>query len=169
MAITKLSESQILRITGSQNDIFEIVPGKKIRLGIILELVDKAIDYSIDLHAVTQNCEVEVRIVSLLTSSKLTLSGTLIVEKGAKLSNLYLSHHTILLDTLSFVYTQPRLVLSETDIKCGHGATVSNLAESQLEYLQTRGIARQNAKTMLCCGKVNQLCEWVLMKSDAVH
>jgi Fe-S cluster assembly protein SufD len=169
MAILKISESQVIRITANNEQIFEVVSGKKIRLGIILELMDQHINYSITLKALQQNCEAEVRIISLLKNSSLELSGTLVVEQGAIDSNLYLSHKTLLLDTVSNVQTKPQLVLSETDIKCGHGATVSMVSAEQIDYLQTRGITRQNAETMLCYSQIDQVCEWVLTKSDVVH
>lgn len=169
MVTHKIKDSKVVRITENTDHLFEVVPGKKIRLGIILDLTGKDISYSITLKALQPNCEAEIRIISILKYSLLDLTGTLIVEKGAKGSNLYLSHKTILRDRVSHVTTKPQLILSETDIRCGHGAVVSMVSTDQIEYLESRGFSRQNAENMLCISQIDQVCEWVLTKSEEEH
>ena len=55
------------------------------------------------------------------------------------------------------VDTKPELEIYADDVKCSHGATVSRIDEKNLYYLQSRGIARQEAEVLLAFGFVNAL------------
>jgi Fe-S cluster assembly protein SufD len=43
------------------------------------------------------------------------------------------------------------------DVKCAHGATISQLDDTALYYLQSRGISPSQARMMLSFGFVNEL------------
>jgi Fe-S cluster assembly scaffold protein SufB len=164
MATKKIDESQVFRITSHTDHYFELQRQKPIKLGIVMELVNTQTVYKLHLQANEPNCIAEVKIISVLRNAHAKITAILKVAKGSKNTNLNLSHQTILLDNHSTVITEPKLQLSETDIKCGHGATVSVISEEMLEYLTSRGITRQNAETMLYMSQINQVCEWVLTK-----
>jgi Fe-S cluster assembly protein SufD len=44
---------------------------------------------------------------------------------------------------------RPELEIYADDVKCGHGAAVGALDESQLFYLQSRGIPAEEARNLL--------------------
>jgi Fe-S cluster assembly protein SufD len=44
---------------------------------------------------------------------------------------------------------KPELEIFADDVKCGHGAAVGSLSAEQLFYLRSRGVPRQEAKTLL--------------------
>ena len=45
--------------------------------------------------------------------------------------------------------TKPQLEIYADDVKCSHGATVGQLDENALFYMQTRGIPKREARLLL--------------------
>jgi Fe-S cluster assembly scaffold protein SufB len=164
MALQLIDRSQVIRVGEDTTIRYEILPGIRIKLGIILELtnINRMLDLSI--LATQPNSWCEVVIVSILSQSQLDLVGTLEVAQGAIGSELHLSHKTIMLDVGSSVSTKPQLKIRQDQVKCGHGATIAMVDDNQLEYLASRGITRQKAQSMLSSASINAVCEWVLTK-----
>ncbi len=52
-------------------------------------------------------------------------------------------------------------------MRCARGATVAEINEEALYYLQTRGIGREDAQTMLSFGFINELIEQVANRQIA--
>jgi len=57
--------------------------------------------------------------------------------------------------------TKPELIIHADDVKCGHGATVGDLDRDALFYLQSRGIAADEARAMLIEGFAGEMLETV--------
>jgi Fe-S cluster assembly protein SufD len=53
------------------------------------------------------------------------------------------------------------------DVKCAHGATISQLNQNARYYLQSRGLSRAEADVMLSFGFINELLEQIAQ--PAVH
>jgi Fe-S cluster assembly protein SufD len=64
----------------------------------------------------------------------------------------------LLLSQRARIDTKPELEIVADDVKCAHGATVSRLQQEELFYLQSRGIAADQAARLLLRG----FCEQVL-------
>jgi Fe-S cluster assembly protein SufD len=47
------------------------------------------------------------------------------------------------------VDTKPQLEITADDVKCSHGATVSQLSDDELFYLQSRGLDLEVSRTLL--------------------
>ena len=47
------------------------------------------------------------------------------------------------------INTKPQLEIFADDVKCSHGSTVGQFNKESLYYLQTRGIGKETARTML--------------------
>jgi FeS assembly protein SufD len=67
-----------------------------------------------------------------------------------------LSRH-LLLSSRARVDTKPELEIVADDVRCSHGATVSSLADDELFYLQSRGIDRDRASSLLMRGFCAQI------------
>ena len=52
------------------------------------------------------------------------------------------------------VDTKPQLEIFADDVKCTHGATIGQLSEDEIFYLQTRNIPKETAVKMLSRGFV---------------
>jgi Fe-S cluster assembly protein SufD len=59
------------------------------------------------------------------------------------------------------MFTQPQLEIYADDVKCSHGATVGQLDEKALFYMQQRGISADEARMMLMLAFVNQVIDRV--------
>ena len=55
------------------------------------------------------------------------------------------------------VYTKPQLQIDTDDVKCAHGATVSQIREEELFYLQTRGLTKKEASSFLVEGFCHEI------------
>ena len=66
-------------------------------------------------------------------------------------------HHNLLLSPKAKVFSKPELEIYADDVKCAHGSTVGCLDESQLFYLQSRGLSIVQAKKLLVQGFVRSV------------
>lgn len=85
-------------------------------------------------------------------SSQIHLSGTIIIEPGAQDTNAFLTENILLLSAKAVAQAIPNLEISANEVKCSHAATVSKIPEENLFYLQSRGIDRTAAQTMIVDG-----------------
>jgi len=53
----------------------------------------------------------------------------------------------------------PSLEIIADDVKCTHGATVSDLSEEEMFYLNSRGLDIDTARKLLMYGYVNEIIE----------
>lgn len=72
-----------------------------------------------------------------------------IVHQGVKQADVQQSNKNLLLSKKASIDTKPELEIYANDLKCSHGATVGQLNENELFYLQSRGIPQPVAKSML--------------------
>jgi Fe-S cluster assembly protein SufD len=76
-------------------------------------------------------------------------TGRIHVMPGAKKTEAYQRNNSILMTKAARMNTKPQLVIDNDDVKCSHGATVGQINEEALFYLQTRGINEEEARLML--------------------
>ena len=55
------------------------------------------------------------------------------------------------------MYSKPQLEIYADDVKCSHGATVGQLDESALFYIQSRGIPCREARLLLMSAFGNEI------------
>jgi len=83
--------------------------------------------------------------------------GKVLVEREAQLTNSYQLNKNLLLSRTCHADTKPELKINADDVKCTHGATIGQLNDEEIFYLETRGIARQDAARMLTRGFVDDV------------
>jgi Fe-S cluster assembly protein SufD len=59
------------------------------------------------------------------------------------------SNRTLLLSRDAVINTKPQLEILADDVKCTHGATIGQLDEGALFYLQARGIPEVQARALM--------------------
>jgi ABC-type transport system involved in Fe-S cluster assembly, permease component len=64
-------------------------------------------------------------------------------------------------------YAQPQLIIDTDDVRCSHGATVGQLDEEALFYMQQRGIPRHEARLLLLSAFLNEVIDRVTI--DGLH
>ena len=76
-------------------------------------------------------------------------NGQVYVPQQAQLTNASQLNRNLLLSPKARVDTKPELDIVADNVKCAHGATVSQLAPDEVFYLQSRGINRDQAQRLL--------------------
>ena len=81
-----------------------------------------------------------------VVKGRATFAGSIHIPKGSS-SKAKQMNKTILLD--GEMNAKPELEILHDDVECSHGATIGSIDESQLFYLQSRGIDRKKATNIL--------------------
>jgi Fe-S cluster assembly protein SufD len=76
-------------------------------------------------------------------------NGKVFVPKLAQLTDAGQLNRNLLLSSKARVDTKPQLEITADNVKCAHGATVSQLEDDEIFYLQSRGIDQNNARNLL--------------------
>lgn len=76
-------------------------------------------------------------------------NGKIFVPKPAQLTNAAQLNRNLLLSSKARVDTKPQLEITADNVKCAHGATVSQLEDDEIFYLQSRGIDSNDARKLL--------------------
>lgn len=76
-------------------------------------------------------------------------NGKIFVPKPAQLTNAAQLNRTLLLSNKARVDTKPQLEITADNVKCSHGATVGQLEEEEVFYLQSRGLDKQTSRNLL--------------------
>lgn len=84
-------------------------------------------------------------------------NGRLLVRQAAQLTQASQSSRNLLLSPKARVDTKPQLEIFADDVKCAHGATVSQLEADEVFYLQSRGIDAEQARSLLTYGFAAEL------------
>ena len=82
-------------------------------------------------------------------SSRGVFDGSVHVRKPAQLTDAGQMCRSLLLDRNATVNVKPNLRIHADDVKCTHGATISDLEEDELFYLRSRGISYEEARKTL--------------------
>ncbi|MBW4502245.1 MAG: Fe-S cluster assembly protein SufD [Scytonema hyalinum WJT4-NPBG1] len=76
-------------------------------------------------------------------------NGKIFVPKPAQLTDAGQLNRNLLLSPKARVDTKPQLEITADNVKCAHGATVSQLEDDEIFYLQSRGIDENDARNLL--------------------
>lgn len=83
-------------------------------------------------------------------------NGKVKVHPYAVQSHAEQANHNLLLSPQSVINTKPELEIYADDVRCSHGATVGQLDPQSLFYLQSRGVAADDAQRLLISGFAEQ-------------
>lgn len=75
--------------------------------------------------------------------------GRIVVHKPAQKTDAKQTNRNLLLSDDAQIDTKPQLEIYADDVKCTHGATIGQIEDNALFYLQSRGISEQEAKKLL--------------------
>jgi Fe-S cluster assembly protein SufD len=126
--------------------------------GIYLPANEQRIDYHTNIEHRVAHCRTnEVFRGIIADKASATFNGKIHIFQDAQKSDAQLNNKNLLLTNQAEVNTKPELEIYADDVKCAHGATVAQLDEKSVYYLQTRGINRQKAKKMLSVAFVQEL------------
>ena len=76
-------------------------------------------------------------------------NGKVSVPQAAQLTNAAQLSRNLFLSPRARVDTKPQLEITADNVKCAHGATVSQLEDDEVFYLQSRGLNQEEARKLL--------------------
>lgn len=82
-------------------------------------------------------------------AARAVFNGRVIVRPDAQRSDAAQTNRNLLLSAQAEVDTKPQLEIWADDVQCSHGATVGQLDDAALFYLQSRGIPAATARALL--------------------
>ena len=92
-------------------------------------------------------------------------NGKVFVPKPAQLTNASQLNRNLLLSPKARVDTKPELQITPDNVKCSHGATVSQLEADEIFYLRSRGLTENDAKQLLIDAFVTEIIERIPVES----
>jgi Fe-S cluster assembly protein SufD len=81
--------------------------------------------------------------------SHAVFNGKIIVRKDAQKTDSKQTNKNLVLSDDAVVDTKPELQIFADDVRCTHGATIGQLDAESLFYLQSRGIGKREARSLL--------------------
>jgi FeS assembly protein SufD len=88
----------------------------------------------------------------LADKSRSVYYGYIRVAEKAHQTDAYQTSRNLLLSPDARADTIPNLEIKANDVKCSHGASVGQVSQDELFYLQARGIAKEEAERLLVQG-----------------
>jgi Fe-S cluster assembly protein SufD len=89
---------------------------------------------------------------ALKERARSVFSGLIKVDEIAQRTDAYQQNRNLVLDSTARADSIPNLEIAANDVRCTHGATVSQVEEEHLFYLQARGIPRAEAQKLIVEG-----------------
>ncbi len=84
-------------------------------------------------------------------------NGAIRVPQVAQLTNASQLSRNLLLSNRARIDTKPELEIVADDVRCAHGATVSELQQEEIFYLRSRGISAERATALLLQGYCQEI------------
>ncbi|NCO75263.1 MAG: Fe-S cluster assembly protein SufD [Cyanobacteria bacterium] len=82
-------------------------------------------------------------------SGRGVFNGKIHVPKLAQLTNATQLNRNLLLSSKARINTKPELQITADNVKCAHGATISQLEADEIFYLRSRGLNEYDARHLL--------------------
>lgn len=82
-------------------------------------------------------------------TGRAVFQGKVLVRRGASGTDARQLHKALMLSRKAEVDIKPELFIYDNDVACSHGATVGDLDEDALFYLQSRGLDLDQARALL--------------------
>lgn len=88
-----------------------------------------------------------------------SFQGKIHVARNAQKTEAYQLCKSLLLSDSAQTNTKPELEIYADDVKCSHGATSGSLNEQALFYMQSRGVPREEAQSLLMQAFIEEALE----------
>lgn len=82
-------------------------------------------------------------------ASRAVFNGRIVVDQGAQKTDAKQSNRNLILSDDALAHSNPQLEILADDVRCTHGSTVGRLDDNALFYLQSRGLDRAAAESLL--------------------
>jgi Fe-S cluster assembly protein SufD len=121
--------------------------------GLFLGTGERHIDNHTNVDHATPHCQSRELYKGVLADrSRGVFRGRVIVRPDAAKTNATQSNPNLLLSDDAEIDTRPQLEIRTDDVKCSHGSSIGRLDPDAVFYLQSRGLSREVATTLLTLG-----------------
>lgn len=101
----------------------------------------------------------------LTDQAQSSFEGKIYVHPEAQKTEAYQLNHNLILSDGAVAQAKPNLEIFADDVKASHGATMSEVDEEQLFYLQSRGLTRDEARALLVQGFIREVLDQIPYQS----
>jgi len=140
--------------------------------GMAIEDKSQHVDNNTLIHHRVSDCTSSELYKYVLNDSSVgAFAGTVLVDKEAQRTVSEQTNKNICATKQARMFTQPQLIINADDVKCSHGASVGQLDENALFYMQQRGIPLSEAKMLMQFAFVGQVIDQIKMEAlrDRLH
>ena len=95
----------------------------------------------------------------LYDDASAVFNGQIEVKQIAQKTNAFQSNKNLILSPTATINSKPQLMIYADDVKCSHGATSTQLDEDSLFYLQSRGLKKETAQSLLTFAFAKEVVE----------
>lgn len=159
--------------TCNSADVTLAGPGAEVNLcGMAIADKNEQVDNSTFIDHKTSDCTSNELFKYVLDDQAVgAFAGKVLVREGAQRTSSQQTNRNICATREARMYTQPQLEIYADDVKCSHGATVGQLDEGALFYMQQRGISLKEARLLLMFAFVNEVIDHIRMDAlkDRLH
>ena len=99
-------------------------------------------------------------------NSHTVFEGTIIVPKFAQKTDASQLSRNLLLSKTAKIDTKPQLEIVADDVKCKHGATISQLNEEELFYMRSRGLTLAEASKLQLSSYFQEIISCIPISKD---
>jgi len=157
----------------SRNELNCFLAGEQIHTtlnGLYMPSGDQLMDCRTRIDHAKPNCNSYELYKGILDDrSRGVFNGKIFVHQDAQKTDAKQSNQAILLSDDAVIDTKPQLEIYADDVRCTHGATIGELDEQGLYYLQSRGIPKDLARTMLIFAFANDVVQGVEVPAVQTH
>ena len=130
--------------------------------GLYLLQEDQLFDTHLFMDHAVPKCQSHELYKGILSDqARAVFCGRILVQQDAQETDAIQSNGNLLLSRAAKVNTMPQLEIYADDVKCTHGATIGELDEQALFYLQTRGVDPKRAHAILTFAFANEVLDEV--------
>ena len=97
--------------------------------------------------------------------SRGVFNGKIVVAQDAQKTEAHQLNRNLIISEKAHSDSKPQLKIFADDVKCSHGATVGQLDKTALFYLQSRGISKEIARSMLTFAFANDVVDSIILGS----
>ncbi|MBE9242546.1 Fe-S cluster assembly protein SufD [Synechocystis salina] len=97
--------------------------------------------------------------------SQAVFSGKVLVPQAAQLTNAQQLNRNLVLSSKARINTKPELQITADNVKCSHGATISQLEADEVFYLRSRGLNDYDARHLLIDAFAGEILDQIPLPS----
>ena len=118
--------------------------------GLYLTKTGHLVDHHTAVHHLVPNATSRQLYKGILDGeSRAVFNGKVCVARNAQGTKALQMNRNLLLSEQAEIDTKPELQIDADDVKCSHGASIGQLDDAQLFYLQSRGLSSSESRQLL--------------------